>query len=336
MFFLKKNSYYKINKSIFFKRKKIKAKNSYIYILMSKQTLLKQTPAIKFSGSGVLVKTVGQKIEQKNVLTLKRKIGAIKYKYNKLKTNLFKGNFFLDLKRYQWTKTNTLLTDRNKHVHKKKFWRYRYFSISRKTFTKVSQKEARNIISSKINYNMIRQKKKTKVFYSIYKYTPSYTEVIFNRVSDVLCYLQLFSNSKEAKEFITKIGIYVNGVYVVDANYFYGVNDVLQIYSSEALYSYILRKKKKNKVYFSKIKPRIFKLIRNKIDPHKQSTKNIPKYVNIFNEYKFSQPLNIEFDYNFMAFICLYSNNNNYKSNFQKYDYFSLYLKRLYNWKYIV
>jgi hypothetical protein len=74
--------------------------------------------------------------------------------------------------------------------------------------------------------------------------------------------------------------------------------------------------------------------MRHKIDPNKQATTNIPRWVHKLENYKPNKALNIESDRTLFAFIILYAPTRvNNITLFNELNV-STYIGRLYNWKY--
>jgi hypothetical protein len=87
----------------------------------------------------------------------------------------------------------------------------------------------------------------------------------------------IFTNRKNAEIYIRTVGIFINGKISFNSNQALNVGDVIQMHRNLYFYSYSIRFFKKLRRYVRRVKARVFKLMRHKIDPNKQATTNIPR-----------------------------------------------------------
>lgn len=257
--------------------------------------------------------------EIENNLLLKRKFGLLKHKYNQKSFLLYKLNSYLDLKK-------------NKNKKKNK----NFLNILKKKNTgKLFYKKNRKCILQNMTFNVNRQFKKSKIFYSLFnkKKDPDFNR--FNTVIYTLLSFRLFLNFKDAYKYIKEIGVWHNNCLVKSPFKILLVNDVLSLNADFYFYFYLQFMYKHLKRYFKKVKPRIFKLIRGKIDINKQSSLTYPKWVLKFSSFRDIKPFNFEYDLSIFTFLVVldykYYNSIHFNNNLM----LSMYMYRLYNWKYI-
>lgn len=194
------------------------------------------------------------------ILFLKRKSGVLKQKYNPKAFYLYKMNFYINLKR-------------NK---KRKRIKGLLYKLKYKVFNKLFFKKNRKHLFKRTTLNPTKQFKKTKLIKHIYT-NKNIHNVKFNTLVHTLLALKLFANFKDAYAYINKLGVYYNGKYVYNTNIVIQKGDVFSLNSDIYFYFYLVCLYKHLRRYFRKVKPRIFKLIRHKIDIHKQATRKYPK-----------------------------------------------------------
>ena len=255
---------------------------------------------------------------QNDVLHFKRKYGVLKYKYDDKAYNLYKMNYMIDLKRKKKKKVNFQFLN----------------SLRKKNINKLFFKKNRINIFKNFDYKVLTQKKKSKVIYSLFKKN----NLVFNKLTlgKLLLTQRFFSTYEDAKNFIHKGGVVVNNQFVSDHNLNLNVGDVIKLPHNELFFFYLTSFNLNRRKYLKMVKPRIFKLIRNKVDINKQATKNFPKWTLKFFFFKETKPTNVEYDYFTFTFVILTNSRFIYDCNFNLDAMFSLYMYRLYNWKYIV
>ena len=251
------------------------------------------------------------------ILFLKRRYGLFKYKYNPKKYNLFKMNFFINLQKKKIRNITRLLN-----------------TFKKKWFNKLFFKKLRNVIlplktQNKFIFN--RQFKKTKLFCLNNNKKNMYNLTIIQ----MLISFKFFTTYVDAISYMCKVGVLFNNVLVKNPSIFLKKNDKLFLIWVPNYYSYLIKFYTNFKKYIYKVKPRIFKMMQHKRDLNKQSTKIYPKWTLKFIIFKETRFINIEVDFTILAFFVISINNYNYIfSNWN--IFYSFYLSRLYNWKYIV
>jgi len=228
-------------------------------------------------------------------------------------------SFFIDLKK-------------KKNTTKKK----RLNLLKKIKMTKIFYKQIRKNIFIRKELNIKQQFKKSKLIYSNFnkKSDPNY--IYSNTVLYTLLVLKLFLNLRDAKKYIQTIGLYVNSVLIKDPFFILNVNDVFSLNCDFNFFFYLQFMRRNLRKYFKKVKPRIFKLIRGKIDINKQSSKSYPKWVYKFSSFKEIKPVHIEYDYVTLTFFVIFNNKYPLTYNYNYNAMLTIYLYRLYNWKYIV
>mgnify|MGYP007051646365 CR=1 FL=1 len=297
----------------FFKRSKKRMRYNYTYYNIKKP----RSKLLFFNPYSY--KTNNLTPTQNIILYTKRKFGLLKYRYSKKNYHLRRMSYYIDVYRQKKQKL---------HFH--------YHSLKKKHINKLFFKKNRGNIFENLGYNVNRQKRKSKVAYSLFRANKPL--VINMKLIDIFLNHKMFFTISDTINFIKTFGIYLNYKTVYNPYINITKGDIIQIPMQEdPIYNmYRLIFFKKYRKYMRKIKPRIFKLMRNKIDLHKQATKNIPKWILRFFAYKELYNWNIEFDtltYTFMVIelpcrFVDYNVTNNIMRSANMY--------RLYNWKYIV
>lgn len=256
--------------------------------------------------------------DQNNILQFKRKYGVLKHKYDDKAYNLYKMNYMIDLKR-----------------GKKKQASFQYLnSLRRKNINKLFFKKNRINIFKKFNFKVLTQKKKSKVIYNLFKNNTKFLNNV--TLGKLLLTQKLFPSYSDAKVFIENGGIVINNIIVSNHNQILNAGDVIKLPHNELFFFYLTSFNLNQRKYLKMVKPRIFKLIRNKIDINKQATKNFPKWTLKFFFFKETKPTNVEYDFFTFTFIMLSNSYFIYDRNFNLDIMYTLYMQRLYNWKYIV
>lgn len=116
---------------------------------------------------------------------------------------------------------------------------------------------------------------------------------------------RLFENYERASTYIKTIGVFVNGLSIRSPFYCLRIGDVVQLQRHSAYFLYRARAYKALRRYRFKIKYRVFRLIRHKVNPNKQSAKNIPKWITKFSYYRSSAAMHVESDYQLLMFVCV-------------------------------
>ena len=152
---------YKNKRYLFlYKSKKMKIKGKTAYSLKTNKKSL-----VVFARNYKLPNNNIKKITAIKILFLKRRLGLLKFKHDAKKHNLYKASYRLDFKKMVFSKPSLrVVSSLNKQKRARK-WLYKYYSVSKKTFTRVSMKNLRNTVAGYSKYNCIRQKKKTKIFF---------------------------------------------------------------------------------------------------------------------------------------------------------------------------
>ena len=256
--------------------------------------------------------------DQNGILLFKRKYGVLKHKYDDKAYNLYKMNYMIDLKKKK-TKKNT----------------FQYLnSLRKKNMNKLFFKKNRINIFKNFDYKVLTQKKKSKVIYNLFKNKQSSLNQL--TLGKLLLTQRLFSNYSDTIKFIQNGGIVINDQIITRHDKHLNVGDVIKLPHNELFFFYLTSFNLNRRKYLKMVKPRIFKLIRNKIDINKQATKNFPKWTLKFFFFKETKPTNVEYDYFTLTFIVLSNSYNIYDCNFNLDIMYTMYMQRLYNWKYIV
>ena len=256
--------------------------------------------------------------DQNNVLLFKRRYGVLKHKYEDKSYNLHKMNYMIDLKKKKIKKST-----------------FNYLnSLRKKNMNKLFFKKNRINIFKNFNYKVLTQKKKTKVIYNLFKNkNDSLNQLTLGKL---LLTQRFFPNYDDTLKFIKNGGIVVNNEITLNHDKLLNVGDVVKLPRNELFFFYLTSFNLNRRKYLKLVKPRIFKLIRNKIDINKQATKNFPKWALKFSFYKETKPTNVEYDYFTFNFIILSNSYSVYDCNFNLDVMYTMYMQRLYNWKYIV
>ena len=290
----------------FFKKSKVKVR-------FFKSLVLKKKFYI-FSKKKINYKVINLQTSQKSVLFFKRRYGVLKHLFKQKKYNLYKANFFINLRRKKKTfnsKSMTLLR----------------FKKMKKIFFKINRKH----ILPKFD-KMRQNKKNVRIYANFHKAN----ENSFNlAISSFFVKSRIFLSKKDFTDYIRVNGFLHNGNFYTSNDIFLNDGDIVQLNFSPILLSPLVKRHKHFKKYLSKVKPRIFKMMRNKFDINKQSTTHIPRWVLKFTLFKEMKSTGIEFEFSSMTFIVLKKNLNFFSlaTNFN--INLTFYLNRLYNWKYI-
>lgn len=257
--------------------------------------------------------------EIETTLLLKRKFGLLKYRFNEKAFLLYKLSSFLDIRK-----------DRLKL--KKTTYKY----LKKPNVTKVFFKKNRENVFMKTRFKTTRQFKKSKLLYGLFNKKNSSEYNHYNNIVYTLLSFKLFLNFKDAIKYLKSLGFYYNNYHNHNPFQLLKMNDVFSLNADFYFYYYLKSMYKYLRKYFRKVKPRIFKLIRHKVDNNKQSATTFPKWTLKFSSFKDHKVTNIEFDLSILTFVVIY--NFNYFSNvqFNNNMFISLYMTRLYNWRYIV
>jgi len=152
----------------------------------------------------------------------------------------------------------------------------------------------------------------------------------------LLISFKIFLNYNDAIKYIMNTGVFINFKLNKNPWAYIHNNDIINLYWVPTHYTYIFYNFRKFNRYLRRVKPRIFKMMRHKIDINKQATKRFPKWTLKFISFKDVRLANIEVDYTTWTFIILSSIKNN-SFLFSSWNIkHSWYLYKLYNWKYIV
>lgn len=251
----------------------------------------------------------------------------------KRKTALFKSKY--DLRRFHLYRMKYLLNLRKKRNNKKNINSVGTLSADKLSF--MFFRRFRANIFKLLSYNANRQFKKSKILSKITKKSTSY-ETFYNELVlwKILLKQQLFPTKDLTLQFINTFGVFINGNYTNHSHVSLNVGDVIQLSYNVIMCTFLLKHSRKLKKYFGKVRFRIFKLMRNKIDPNKQATKNIPRWILKFENYMSSKVLNVESDFITFTFIILYKPTHRANKVVNWYNITPTYLIRLYNWKYII
>lgn len=166
------------------------------------------------------------------------------------------------------------MIDLKKKKTKKNTFQY-LNSLRKKNMNKLFFKKNRINIFKNFNFKVLTQKKKSKVIYNLFKNeNDSLNQLTLGKL---LLTQRLFSNYSDTIKFIKNGGIVVNEKTVIDHKKQLNVGDVIKLPHNELFFFYLTSFNLNRRKYLKMVKPRIFKLIRNKIDINKQATKNFPK-----------------------------------------------------------
>lgn len=197
--------------------------------------------------------------DQNNILLFKRRYGVLKHKYEDKSYNLYKMNYMLDLKKKKIKKST-----------------FQYLnSLRKKNMNKLFFKKNRINIFKNFNYKVLTQKKKSKVIYNLFKNENNSPNQL--TLGKLLLTQRLFSNYSDTIKYINNGGIVINNEIVLNHDKQLNVGDVVKLPHNELFFFYLTSFNLNRRKYLKLVKPRIFKLIRNKIDINKQATKNFPK-----------------------------------------------------------
>lgn len=252
-------------------------------------------------------------------LVLKRKFGLLKHKFNEKSFLLYKINAYLDLRK-----------------NKKKRIKEHFGLLKKKTMTKLFYKKVRNPLFINTRYSTSRQFKKSKILYNLYN---KKNDPVLNRFDSLvytLISLKLFANFSDSLSYIKNIGVFCNHNLIKNPYFIVNLYDIIQLNSDFKYFYYLKTMNKQLRKHFKKVKPRIFKLVRGKYDINKQSATSIPKWVLNFKIFKELQPNNFEYDYTTLTFIMIYDFSKYQAIHYSNNYILSLYMYRLYNWRYIV
>jgi hypothetical protein len=251
---------------------------------------------------------------QKSILFFKRRFGALKHSFKPKKYNLHKANFFLNLR-------NEQESSQNKSVVLLRFKKMK------KMFFKINRK---HILPK---FETMRQFKKNPRIYA--RFSKMSSESYDLSLSSFLVRQKIFLTKHDFVSYIRINGYIYNGKVFKNQDVFLRENDVIQFPFSHTLFLPMFKKQVDFKKYLVKIKPQLFKMMRNRFDINKQSTTHIPKWALKFTLFQEMKATNVEFEFSTMTFIVI-KNNVNFFYLANNFDInLSYYLNRLYNWKYI-
>lgn len=232
----------------FFKKSKAKVKFFKNLILTKKFYL--------FSKKKINYKVVNLQTSQKSVLFFKRRYGVLKHLFKQKKYNLYKANFFINLRRKKKNQPNKSMT-------------LLRFKKMKKIFFKANRK---HILP---RFETMRQNKKNvRIYSNFHKISKNSFEL---SVSSFFVKSRIFLNKDDFKNYICKNGFLHNGTFCTSVDTLINDGDMVQLSFSPMLLSPLAKRHKFFKKYLNKVKPRIFKMMRNKFDINKQSTTHIPR-----------------------------------------------------------
>jgi hypothetical protein len=197
------------------------------------------------------------------------------------------------------------------------------FKKMKKMFFKINRKHLLP------NFESMRQFKKNPRIYAKFSNVSSQSYDL--SLCSFLIRQKIFLTKQDFYSFVRANGYVFNGKIYKNCDVFLRENDIIQLPFSPVLFFPMFKKQNDFKKYLIKVKPQIFKMMRNKFDINKQSTTHIPKWVLKFTLFQEMKATNVEFEFSTMTFIVI-KNNINLFSLANNFDInLSYYLNRLYN-----
>ena len=218
--------------------------------------LIKTKQFFAFSKKKINFSKLDLSTTQSSVLFFKKRYGVLKHSFNPKKYNLHKANHFINYSNSNeknFSKPMTLLR----------------FKKMKKMFFKSNRKY---ILP---NFSNMRQFKKNPRIFKTFSKTSSNTYNL--TLGSFLVRQKIFLTLSDFNKYIKKYGYIFNDRLCKDTNVTLRENDVVRLSFCPLLFYPMLNPKVSFKKYLDKVKPHIFRMMRNKFDNNKQSATHIPK-----------------------------------------------------------
>lgn len=258
---------------------------------------------------------------QKNILFLKRSFGLFKYRFDKKKYTLYRMKYILD-------------KVRKKRIKPRNF---SFRPFKKRYFSRLFYNPLRSTLMLTTNNKANRQFKQTKIVSKITKKDNWINSLVSDTfIWKILVKCKFFFNRKKAIFFIVNAGVYINGELEKNPYRVVEAGDTIQIARTYFFSKIFFKRFKRLRRFVRRIRSRVFRLMRHKINPNKQATKNVPSWILRFENFKSYRSVHVQSDYLTYSFIVIYRPMHilNYIDKFYMPN--TAYLLRLYNWRYAV
>lgn len=261
----------------------------------------------------------------KNIVIFKKKTSFFK------KKNKIELSFLKRIHMFKWKKS---IFKKKPHRRRRRYQYSKYVDLHKRT--NLIWYYNRSFFKKHLYLPKIRQKAKTKSFYSLLKSEGfSFLKYWDDSVLNLTIFLRLAPSIKEALFLSTSGLIFINGYQVSKFDTHVNYGDVVQIAMSDAFYKFYRWNIHLKQKFFKRVGYHLWILNRFRFNFYKQSTTRIPTFVDRVMFFYEDLPRFIEADFTTLTFILVLNKNKKKFFNFFFKKVPALNMLRLYNWKYI-